>query len=340
MKHLVHRWRTWLAIALAILLLAVAGTAVAFWAPDQPVSALKARWAPPPSQFVALEGMEFHLRDEGPRTDPVPVVLLHGTSASLHTWEGWAAGLRGQRRVITFDLPGFGLTGPAPDADYRLEAHVRHVLAVLDHLGVERCVLGGNSLGGAIAWAVAAQHPERVERLVLVDAAGYPVPSTSVPIGFRLARSPVLAPLMNNLLPRGMVESSVRNVFGQPERVTPELVDRYFAMAVRAGNRKALIQRMSLPRWAADVSVLKTLRQPTLILWGARDRLIPLAAGERFDADIPDSRLVVFDDLGHVPQEEDAARTLAPVLEFLAQPLAAGAMPSGSMPPGADSTAR
>ena len=80
--------------------------------------------------------MQFHVRDEGPRDDPAPIVLLHGTSSSLHTWEGWVAGLRQQHRVITFDLPGFGLTGPAPDADYSIEAHVRHVLAVLDHLGV------------------------------------------------------------------------------------------------------------------------------------------------------------------------------------------------------------
>lgn len=315
-----RNWRKWLAVALGALLLAVAGTAIAFWAPDQPVSALRARWAPPPSQFVPVDGMEFHLRDEGPRSDPVPVVLLHGTSSSLHTWEGWVAGLRGQRRVITFDLPGFGLTGPAPDGDYRIEAHVDHVIHVLDHLGIQRCVLGGNSLGGAIAWAVATRHPDRVDRLILVDAAGYPVPSTSMPIGFRLARNRVLAPLMNNILPRGMVESSVRNVFGHPERVTPELVDRYFAMAVRAGNRQALIQRMALPRWGADTSALKELHQPTLILWGGRDRLIPPAAGDRFDADIPDSRLVVFPELGHVPQEEDPVATLPPVLAFLSQP--------------------
>jgi len=314
------RWRKWSGTVLALLLVAVAVPAIAFWAPDQPVSALQGRWAPPPSQFVAVDGMSFHLRDEGPRDDPSPIVLLHGTSSSLHTWEGWVAGLRQQRRVITFDLPGFGLTGRAPDADYTIEAQVRHVLAVLDHLGVQRCVLGGNSLGGAIAWAVATASPERVDRLILVDSAGYPVASKSVPIGFRLARNPVLAPLMNSILPRSMVESSVRNVFGHPERVTPELVDRYFAMTVRAGNRQALIQRMAQPRWGADTSALKTLRQPTLIIWGGQDRLIPPAAGDRFDADIPDSRLVVFADLGHVPQEEDAARTLQPVLQFLAQP--------------------
>lgn len=108
---------------LGLLLLAVAliagGVALA-WAPDRPVDSLKARWAPAPSQFITVQGMQVHLRDEGPKDDPEPIVLLHGTSASLHTWDGWVDALKGQRRVIRIDLPGFGLTGPAPDNDYRL----------------------------------------------------------------------------------------------------------------------------------------------------------------------------------------------------------------------------
>ena len=128
---------------------------VAVWAPDQPVSALAPRWAQAPSQFVPVGTMLVHLRDEGPRDDPAPIVLLHGTSDSLHTWDGWSAALRGQRRVIRFDLPGFGLTGPHPQADYSIDAYVRFVLAVLDTLDVQTFVLGGNSLGGQIAGHVA-----------------------------------------------------------------------------------------------------------------------------------------------------------------------------------------
>ena len=84
------------------------------------MDSLKARWAAPPSRFVTLQGMQVHVRDEGPRDDPTPIVLIHGTSASLHTWDGWVAALSPHRRVVRMDLPGFGLTGPAPDGDYSM----------------------------------------------------------------------------------------------------------------------------------------------------------------------------------------------------------------------------
>jgi pimeloyl-ACP methyl ester carboxylesterase len=290
--------------------------AVALWAPDKPVDELKPRWAQPPSQFIAIDGMRVHLRDEGPRDDPQPIVLIHGTSASLHTWEGWAAALRGQRRVIRFDLPGFALTGPQPQADYTIDAYVRFVAALLDQLGVQRAVLAGNSLGGQIAWSFAAAQPQRVTRLVLVDAAGYDFESTSVPLAFRVARLPMLAPLLEHTLPRGMVEGSVRNVYGDPSKVTPELVDLYYDMALREGNRRALGLRMR-QRLAVQPERIAMLRLPTLILWGGLDRLIPPENARRFAQDIAGSQLVVFDDLGHVPHEEDPARTVAVVRQFL-----------------------
>ena len=288
----------------------------ATWAPDKPVDALKLRWAQAPSQFINVQGMQVHLRDEGPRDDATPLVLLHGTSASLHTWQGWAGALKGQRRVIRFDLPGFALTGPHPQDDYSIAAYVRFVVAVMDQLGVQRFVLAGNSLGGQIAWSVAAAHPQRVERLVLVDAAGYPFEPQSVPIGFQMARLPILAPLMRNTLPRGLVERSVRNVYGNPAKVTPELVDLYADMTLREGNRRALGLRMA-QRLAVAPERIATLKLPTLILWGGQDRLIPPDNAQKFARDIPGSRLVMFDDLGHVPHEEDPARTLVPVKEFL-----------------------
>ncbi|MCJ0765655.1 alpha/beta fold hydrolase [Variovorax terrae] len=308
-------WKSLLLLLAAGLFFAIAGI-VATWAPDQPVAALKARWAPPPSQFIAVQGMQVHLRDEGPRDDPEPLVLLHGTSASLHTWDGWAAALRGQRRVIRVDLPGFALTGPQPQDDYSIDAYVRFVAALLDQLGVQRAVLAGNSLGGQIAWSFAAAQPQRVTRLVLVDAAGYDFASASVPLAFRIARLPMLAPLLEHTLPRGMVEGSVRNVYGDPAKVTPELVDLYYDMALREGNRRALGLRMR-QRLAVHPERIATLKLPTLILWGGRDRLIPPDSARRFAQDIAGSRLVMFDDLGHVPHEEDPARTVAAVKAFL-----------------------
>lgn len=307
-------------VFLAALVVLAAVAVVATWAPDKPVDELKPRWAQRPSQFIAIDGMQVHLRDEGPRDDPLPIVLIHGTSASLHTWEGWAAALRGQRRVIRFDLPGFALTGPNRQNDYSAEAYVRFVTAVMDQLGVQRFVLAGNSLGGQVAWATAVALPQRVAQLVLVDASGYPLESASVPpslpLGFRIARMPVLRSLTQYTLPRSVVEKSVRNVYGDPSKVTPELVDLYMDMTLRAGNRQALGRRMD-QGYTGEVAGLKTLAVPTLILWGGQDRLVPLEFGQRFAHDIAGSRLVVFDDLGHVPHEEDPVRTVAVVKTFL-----------------------
>ena len=287
------------------------------WAPDRPLDELKARWAPPPSQFVDIDGMSVHLRDQGRRDDPEPILLLHGTSASLHTWEGWVKELAPRRRVISVDLPGFGLTGPFADGNYHVEHYTAFLLALLDHLRVKRVVLVGNSFGGQLAWRFALAHPERSARLVLVDAAGYPRNAESVPIGFRLAGIPALAPLMSRLLPRSMIESSVRNVYGDPDKVDDELVERYYQLTLREGNRQALRQRFAQAPSGELHERIGELQLPTLIIWGARDRLIPPDNAERFAADIEGSQLVLFDDLGHVPQEEDAQRTVAVLVAFL-----------------------
>lgn len=289
------------------------------WAPDRPLGELTARWAPPPSQFVEIDGMSVHLRDQGRRDDPEPILLLHGTSASLHTWEGWVKELARQRRVISLDLPGFGLTGPFPDGDYRVEHYTQFLLALLDHLRVNRVVLVGNSFGGQLAWRFALAHPERSARLVLVDAAGYPRNAESVPIGFRLAGIPALAPVMSRLLPRSMIESSVRNVYGDPDKVDDGLVERYYQLTLRAGNRQALRQRFAQAPSGELHERIGELELPTLIIWGGRDRLIPVSNAERFAADIEGSQLVLFEALGHVPQEEEPQRTVAVLISFLAR---------------------
>lgn len=304
---------------LLVLGLSVAGFIGLNWAPDRPVEELQARWAPAPSQFIELMGMQVHLRDEGPRDDAEPLLLLHGTSASLHTWEGWVADLKRTRRVISVDLPGFGLTGPFPDGDYRIAHYTAFLDALLDRLQVPPVVVAGNSFGGQLAWELAVARPARVSRLILVDAAGYPRQSSSVPIGFRLAQVPALAPLMARLLPRRMIESSVQNVYGDPTRVTDELVERYYQLTLRAGNRQALVQRFQQAPAGDSQALIRQVRQPTLILWGGRDGLIAPANAERFKADIAGSRLVIFEQLGHVPQEEEPALTLPVVQGFLAE---------------------
>lgn len=297
---------------------------LATWAPDRPVADLKARWAPPPSVFIDILGVKAHLRDQGPRDDTEPIVLLHGTSSSLHTWEGWTQVLKEQRRVIRFDLPGFGLTGPSVDNTYSIESYTRFVLTLLNALGIQRCVLVGNSFGGYVAWATALAYPKGVSKLILVDASGDRFQPASVPIGFRIARIPGLNRLAANLLPRFLVTSSVKNVYGDPGKVTDEMIDRYYAITLREGNRRALVERFKQAPTGELAHRIPEVNVPTLILWGGRDRLIPPAVAERFHRHIVGSKLVIFDDLGHVPHEEDPVRTVAVAKRFLSMPGAKG----------------
>jgi pimeloyl-ACP methyl ester carboxylesterase len=285
------------------------------------VETLVARWGQSPSEFIDLDGQLVHLRDEGPKADAAPIVLLHGTSASLHTWDGWAQALRGTHRVIRLDLPAFGLTGPFTGRfagqTYTGANYAAFVLAVLDRLGVQRFAIAGNSLGGEVAWRIAALAPQRVTRLVLVDAAGYPIDGNAIPLGWKIARLPVLGSLTEHLLPRPIIVQGLGAVYGDPARITEPLVDRYFELTLREGNRAALVQRARTWTPAEGVAQVTGVTAPTLVLWGGRDRIIPPATAQRFAADIPGSRVVLFDDLGHVPHEEDPGRTVGVVVEFL-----------------------
>lgn len=314
--------KAWLVKLFGIVLMLTAVVVSVSRAPERPVESLVARWALPPSDFIDVNGQLMHLRDQGPRDDPLPIVLIHGLASSLHTWEGWAKPLAAQRRVISFDLPGFGLTGPFggryPPDDYRGDAWARFVLDLMDTLQVQRFVLAGHSLGGEVAWRTAVIAPTRVQRLILVDALGPASTPASVPIGLQLARVPLLGRIGEWVLPRALIEASLVDLYGDRSRVTPMLIDRHFELTVREGNRRAL--RLCLQQRQADPaaeSQLRALTLPALLIWGGRDRLTPPAAGKRISEWIAGSRFVTFDDLGHLPHEEDPARTLAPVREFL-----------------------
>ena len=284
---------------------------------DKSVEELSKRWATEPSKFLSVAGMNIHYRDEGPKSDKEPIVLIHGTSASLHTWDGWVEVLKEQRRVIRFDLPAFGLTGPDPQNNYSIERYAEVVIAVLDALKIDKSVLAGNSLGGYIAWATAVFHPDRVSKLVLVDASGYPYDPESVPLAFKLSQNPLASRLLKNVLPKSMVEKSVKNVYGNPDLVTDELVNRYYELSLREGNRSALKARFEQTLPGALMDKIGTINVPTLLIWGRKDKLIPLKFGKRFKQEIMNSQLIVFDDLGHVPHEENPQKTVLAVLNFL-----------------------
>jgi pimeloyl-ACP methyl ester carboxylesterase len=282
------------------------------WKADLPLETLKARWAGPTSRFVDLDGMSVHYRDEG--SGP-PVVLVHGTGSSLHTWDAWAAALSPSHRVVRLDLPAFGLTGPRPDGDYRLDTYVEFLDHFAARLGLGRFALAGNSLGGAIAWRFAAAHPSEVTALILVDAGGYPR-QVKRPLAFRLGQMPLVGQLLPHLDPRLVVERTVRLVYGDPGRVTPELIERNYELVLRPGNRQAFGAETSLP-FEDHTALLQTLHVPTLVMWGDRDALIPVSDAQRFASDIPGARAHIYEGLGHVPMEEDGPRTAADAREFL-----------------------
>ncbi|MES2090953.1 MAG: alpha/beta fold hydrolase, partial [Pseudomonadota bacterium] len=247
--------RLWWTAILVAFSLAIA--VAASWEPDRQIGPLVARWAPEPSRFIELDGMQAHIRDTGPSDDPTPIVLLHGMASSLHTWEGWQTSLQTSRRVISVDLPGFGLTGPSPQGEYHIDAYVRFVLRMLDSLGVKRVMLVGNALGGEVAWQTAMLAPDRVRKLVLIDSDGYPQSSMSIPLAFQIASMHSWRWVAERIFPHFVVESSVHSVFGDPSKVTPEKVQRYFELNLRVGNRRALFQRMDQAQWGASAHMIR-----------------------------------------------------------------------------------
>jgi pimeloyl-ACP methyl ester carboxylesterase len=292
---------------------------------DRPAAEVEARRGGPPSRFLAVDGMRVHYRDQG--RGPV-LVLLHGSNASLFTWEGWVHELSGDFRMISLDLPGHGLTGPHPQQRYGVDDMAAFVDHVVARLGVERFTLVGNSMGGDVAWHYALRHPTKVERLILLDAVGYPWEEPLPPI-FRLYSWPVLGALPTVVTPRFAVAASLRDVYGDPSRVTDDLIDLYEDVTLREGNRDATRIRFRLPTSDALFLRLHEIQAPTLIQWGGRDRWVALKYGRRFESDIPNSRLVVYPSLGHVPMEEDPATTARDARAFLTEP---AARPSASAP--------
>jgi pimeloyl-ACP methyl ester carboxylesterase len=284
---------------------------------DIPLEKLKAEYAPAPSFFLALDGMEVHVRDEGIANDPVPIVLIHGTGSSLHTFDVWTGGLGEKRRVIRMDLPGYGLTGPFPDGNYAMDHYVEFMLHLLDKLDVEQCVLAGNSLGGAIAWRFTLAYPDRVNKLVLIDAAGYPSEAKSVPIAFKLAKLPVLNKIATFITPRFLARSSLENVYADDAKINKALVDRYFELTLRKGNRQAYLDRLGVTRDTIVYEQIKTIQQPTLILWGDQDNLIPVSNAYRFHEDLPNDTLMILENSGHVPMEENPEQSLETLKGFL-----------------------
>jgi pimeloyl-ACP methyl ester carboxylesterase len=293
---------------LFILLLA-ALAALFFWgyAPDTDAAQMERKYGSAASRFAKLEpGLRVHYRDEGKQDGPV-LVLIHGSNASLHTWEQWVGILGKDYRIISLDLPGHGLTGNNPAGVYDSASYVRVVERLLSKLNVDKAVIGGNSMGGGVSWAYALEHPEKVEALLLVDASGQPYArSGKTPLGFRLMRMPVIKEAARFIAPRSIFESSVKTSMSVQSEIDDKLIDRYWELNRYPGNRNATMQRFSNSKSMVPGTKerLSTIKVPVLILWGAEDNLIPVTAAKWFAEAMPQAKLIIHPNVGHIPMEE------------------------------------
>jgi pimeloyl-ACP methyl ester carboxylesterase len=285
---------------------------------DIPVEILKEKYANEFSNFVEIDGMQVHYRVEG---KGMPIVLIHGTGASLHTWDDWTIKLKENYQVIRMDLPAFGLTGPNKSGDYSIKKYTQFLEEFVTKMKLDSMFLAGNSLGGNIAWNYTSKNPEKVKKLILVDASGLPT-NKSQPWIFKMAKTPVLSKLFLYITPKSIIEDNMKQVYEDDAKISDALITRFHDMALREGNRKAFIYRAKIDFTASEASKktqLENIQTPTLLIWGAKDTWIPLDNGKRMAALLPNSKLVVLQNSGHVPMEENPKESLKVLNDFLNQ---------------------
>jgi pimeloyl-ACP methyl ester carboxylesterase len=300
-----------IAVTLGVLLM---GAGIWLYSPDLPRATLERRWARPPSQFLEAAGVRLHVRDTGPR-DGATVLLIHGFGSSLHTWEAWAPLLEKRFRVISLDLPGFGLTGPDPTGDYSDERSIAVLGALMDRLGIGKAAVVGSSMGGRIAWRFAAAEPARVSKLVLMAPDGF------ASLGREYGRAPERLPWLMRLLPysapRPLLRRAMQNAYAVPGVLTDAVVDRYHAMLLAPGVRHAILDRVLQTRLVPPEPLLATIHLPVLLLWGERDGAVPASHAPDYERALPDARTVILPGVGHVPMEEAPEASARALLAFL-----------------------
>jgi pimeloyl-ACP methyl ester carboxylesterase len=285
------------------------------WTPDLDRSALERSYLAAPTDMVQVQGVNLHVRDSGPRDAPA-VLMLHGFGGSLQTWDAWANDLSGQLRVIRLDLPGSGLSHPDPTGDYSDGRSIQLVLALMDQLQLTRASVVGHSMGGRIAWTLAATHPERVAKLVLVAPDGFASPGAAYG---EKPEVPITMQLMRFTLPKWLLRLNLEPAYAKATAMTNERATRYHDLMLAPGSRQALIARMQQSVLVDPVPLLQRISAPTLLLWGKQDAMIPFTNAADYTQAIPHSQLVAFDGVGHLPQEEAPEQSLPPLRDFLLQ---------------------
>ena len=290
----------------------------------------------PPEEFVMVGSIKTHFIRKG--DTGTAVVLVHGFGASTITWQKTLDALAPRYQVYALDMKGFGLTAKPKDGNYHATAYTDHLLGFLDAMKLEKVVLVGHSLGGAIAARLALLHPERVRSLVLIDPAPVALPKNNEAIlrraGVDVAKpgtaaekaakvNPVLASrllpaLLRTTITRQTVETGLKVAYHNPKFVTPEMVEIYYRPITIDGAAEAMASMMNPPPKAeTPLPPITELKTPALIVWGGHDQVVPFSLFENYVQSIPGAQKTVFANSGHVPHEEEADAFNARLLDFL-----------------------
>lgn len=277
-----------------------------------------------PSQYADLgNGITAHYRDQGNARGPV-LVLLHGSNASLHTWEPWVKILGDQFRVVTVDLPGHGLTIVPEEYPLSAEGMADFVDLFAAKLALPRFAIGGNSMGGHVAMRFAIKYPLRTAALIPIDSAGVIPPNMPEPPAFfYLVQIPGLRDLLRLIPGRPISKATLEACFVNQALVTDAMIDRYWELnrepAIRVATRKRF--RMGIEYWRGEDRFMRAnlgkVSVPALVLWGAQDKLIPVAAAELTKNAIPGSQVIVYPNGGHLLQEDLPEQSAADTRTFL-----------------------
>lgn len=285
------------------------------WTPDLNRTDLERRYLAAPTDLVQVQEVKLHVRDSGPRDAPA-VLMLHGFAGNLQTWDAWARDLSGSLRVIRLDLPGSGLSHPDPTGDYSDRRSVQLILTLMDQLYLDRASVVGHSMGGRIAWMLAATHPQRVNKLVLLAPDGFA--SAGEAYGAK-PEVPIKLQLMRFTLPKWLLRLNLEPAYANTTTLTDERTTLYHDLMLAPGSRQALMARLQQRVLVDPLPLLQHISAPTLLLWGKQDALIPFANAANYTQAIPHSRLLALEGVGHLPQEEAPELSRPQVRDFLLQ---------------------
>ncbi len=296
------------------------GVLIAAWMyRDIPAAELEARYLADSSRFLNVDGVRMHYRDEG--QGPV-LVLIHANFSNLIDWDLVVAELLEDHRVIRFDMPSHGLTGPDPGGDYTLPRTIAITEQFVDALGLESFSIGGTSLGGTVSIHYAARHPERIEQLVLLSPGALE--------GREQARRglPDAARVLEVILPRRLPEFMLRSAYGDPDAVPEEMIDRWHDMWLREGQREAQLDRLSQYESGDLEGVAAQVRAPTLLLWGEANPQAKVDQAyelEEMLSGVEALRMIIYPGIGHMAYQEAGTEIGRDIRAWLAGELPAEA---------------